>query len=71
MIPMVRAMPSSAEVMPASARTQLVHSIMTVLPTSRAAEETREDMDWFMDWLMVSTSLVTRDRTSPVDRESR
>lgn len=64
-------MPSSAVEIPASPMIQLVTSIMIPEPRNSVPEATRDDSDWFMDWPMVSTSLVTRESTSPVERESR
>ena len=44
----------------------LVFIIIKRLPTKRTTAETRLPILWLRDWLMVSTSLVTRERISPV-----
>ena len=41
-------------------------SIITKLPRKRMTEEIRVPMLWLRDWPIVSTSFVTRERTSPV-----
>ena len=46
---------------------RLVMSIIRRLPKSKITEVMRLPMLWFSDWLMRSTSLVTRERISPVE----
>ena len=62
----IRAKPSRLATTAVRVIQTLVRSIITRLPRRRITAESRPPMLWFRDWPMVSTSLVTRERTSPV-----
>ena len=49
----------------ASVISQLIVSIITTIPSSNATDETICDKLWLSVLLTVSTSFVTRDKTSP------
>ena len=63
--------PSSVATRAATVMTQLVANIMTTEPMSVATLLTIVERLWFIVVLAVSTSLVTRESTSPVGVESR
>ena len=57
--------------MAVKAMIQLVTNIMTTLPTSMTTAVTKVVMDWLSVCPMVSTSLVTRESTSPTECASK
>jgi hypothetical protein len=58
---------SVTKVTPASGREMA--SIMTATPTTCVAEVTSWTSPWLSDWLRVSTSLVMRESTSPLETD--
>ena len=57
--------------MAVNAMIQLVTNIMTTLPKSMTTAVTKVVTDWLSVCPMVSTSLVTRESTSPTECESK
>ena len=55
----------------ASVICQLMDSIITATPTAVASELTTCDRLWLSVWVMVSTSLVMRLSTSPLETLSK
>ena len=58
--------PKTLEIIAVSAKIQLVTNIMIIEPINKVILVTKVARLWFILWEMVSTSLVTRDKTSPV-----
>ena len=67
MMPCISPKPSIDDTIAVSAITQFVESIMTTLPMNIVTAETRLVRLFCSVCPMVSTSLVTRESTSPVE----
>ena len=63
--------PTRLATMAVSAITQLVTNIITTEPISMTTAVTKVTSDWLSVWPIMSTSLVTRESTSPTACESK
>ena len=50
---------------------QLVVNIIIIVPRNKVIALTKVASDWFIELAIVSTSLVTRDRVSPIEWVSK